>query len=581
MAITTRQSGGRDGRHNDNGSRSTAGNTRLLTSTLETYRRRIGRGRRAGVVGVAAIAVGITWVAAAFCLLFNVDASYVLAAALGLTVAIPIVALVLELGTRPSLAQTARILDARMDNQQRLVTALELGNSNDPGPLDVTQIETTTRYLATFDPRAICPVRTSRPMLAVAAGLFCFALAIMVLKDARSFVPFQAQTLPAITQELAALSTPTVATGLPGSDLTPSPTSEAQGAQPSLTSAPQGDQQSSNGQDGRGDAASRADSQSAQSGLDKLGESLDGQSAAQQAADNLRKGNYGQAAKDISDLGAQSDQLSSAAKKGLADALDKAADASATGDDLRSSEKAAADALRKGEYKDVAGSMDNLGKSVQDTAGKVMSQQEMAKAYPSPTAQQGAEPQNNAGQGSPNNPTVQSGQQSSAGNPGNQGNQGGQQGQQGQGQQNSQQGGGQQSGNQPNANNGQDQSGGGGQGQSGQQGKGQQGNGQGGGQDQGGEGQPGAPGNGHRESGPIGSGSVNGGAQNPFELQGTQPQQANRPGDGDHPALSLDGSGSAGGTSPVAPGGASNVPGENSQIPVERWDVIQRYFSGK
>lgn len=578
MAIKVQPGKSGDGAHRGRPSEhrgDVAGDASLLNSTIAAYRQRIGRDRRAGFVGVAAILVAVAWVLTAFCLLLNV-AAYMPAVAAALTIALPLLAVLLELAIRPSLAQTARILDARMDNQQRLVTALELGKRGDSGPLDSTQVRTSARYLAAFDPRALYPVRTARPMLTVAVGLLCFAIAIIVLKDAGSFVPFQVQALPATTQDVAAVPSATAAGGLPGSNLTPSPTIEVRAAgRPSPSASPQGDGQSGSGQNGQGDAASRAaDSKSAQSGLDKLGQALDGQSAAQQAADNLRKGNYGQAAKDISDLGTQSDQLSAAAKKDLAGALEQAANDPSTGSDLRSSEQAAADALRNGEYKKVASSLDGLGKSVQDTAGKVMSQQEMAKAYPSPAApspssQNGQQPQNGDG-----------GQQN---NSGKQGGQGSQPGQSQSGQQNGQQAGSQQndSGGQGQGQQG-SQSGGAGEGQqSGQQGQGQgqQGGGQqGGGQDQG---QTGSPGTGHRESGPTGPGGITGGGQNPFDLQGSQPQQANRPGTGDRPALSLDGSGSAGGTVPVAPGSASNVPGENSTVPVARWDVIQRYFNGK
>lgn len=597
MAITLTQDDGSEGKLPDHGTGHNAdlmGDTQRLTSLLKVYQRRIGRSRRGVFLGVAAILVGAAWIGAALSLLANLDERYVLGAALGATLVLPALALALENITRPSLAETARILDARMDNQQRLVTALELGKRSELGPLDVTQVGTTAHYLAAADPRLVYPVRLNKSLPSIVGGLLCFALAIIVLKDAGNFVPFQVQSLPETAQALASLPTPTLATGLPGSDITPSPTSQSQAAaKPSPTAAGQSDQQTSSSQNRQGDAQSQAaDSQSAQSSLDKLGQSLDGQGAAQQAADNLRKGNYAQAAKDIADLGTQSDQLSKAAKEDLADALDKAAADPTTDPSLGRDEKTAADALRKGDYKDVASSMEALGKSVQDTAGKVMSQQELAKAYPSPTVQPSG-PQDNAGQSSPSDPNVQppqggTGDKQSSGdqqsNSGNPSDQSGQEKQQGQGRQDGQQD--QQSGQQPDGNSqGQNkqegQGAGGGQGQPGRQGQGQPGQSQGGGEDQGGEGTPGSPGSGHRESGPTGPGSLQGGAQSPFELQGPQPDQANSPSTGDHPALSLDGSGSAGGTSPVASGSASNVPGESSNIPVERWDVIQRYFSGR
>jgi hypothetical protein len=421
-----------------------------------------------------------------------------------------------------------------------------------------------------------------RPSLALTAGLLCLSLALFVLKGTGGqYVPYQAGTLPQTPEELALLATPTAVTGLPGAEQ--QATQQAQSNSPNATPGADGQAGTTQAQQ---DAA---ESQDAKSSLDKLGQALDGQGATQGIADNLRNGNYDEAAKQLEELGQQNDQLSEQAKRDLAKALEDASNDPATGDDMRFRERQAANALRKGKYEDIEKALGNLGQSVQDTAGKVMTQEEMAKAFPSPTAA------TSGGQDVP--PAApsqgQAGQQNGEQAP-QEGQQGSQPGQQSQGQQSDQSGQGQQS----QGESGQQQAGdqqGGGQ-QSGQPGEGQTGQGQGnqsgtnpaagqqgGGQDQSdqGQGNPGA-GDGHKESGPTGPGGVQGGASNPFELEGNKDPKGGNPSDGSQPALSVEGDGQqANSAAPADQGTASNVPGENSRLPVERWDVVQRYFSGQ
>ncbi|HYP21294.1 MAG TPA: hypothetical protein VEY08_14580, partial [Chloroflexia bacterium] len=384
-------------------------------------------------------------------------------------------------------------------------------------------------------------------------------------------------------EELAQLATPTAVTGLPEAEQ--QATQVANSASASATAQ---------GQNGPTEAQlDAAESQEAKTSLDRLADALDGQGATQSIADNLRSGNYDEAAKQLEDLGRNSDQLSQEAKDDLADALDDASEDPQTSDDMRWQERVAAGALRKGKYKEVENALGDLGKSVQDTAGKVMTQQEMARAFPSPTAATSlqvppaAPSQNQSGEMS-GNPSAAEGQQGQGGQqsaqPGEQG-AGGQQaedlpgeGQEGEGQ--GQQGAGEQGGQQGEGQAGEGEG-------AGQQGQGQSpaGGAQGGGQDQNqqqGQGNPGA-GDGHRESGPTGPGGLEGGASNPFELEGNKDPQGGNPSDGSQPALSVEGDGTqqSNSAAPADEGSASNVPGENSRVPVERWDVVQRYFNGQ
>jgi hypothetical protein len=546
----------------------------LMASTLRAYRNRLGRDRRRAFVGVSGIGIGVMWIGMSLLYAVDMASPLILAVAASLTLTVPFLALLAEIITRPSLRTTARILDSRLDDRQRLVTALELGGKAELGPLDATQVATSARLLSRADPKVVSPIRSMRPSLALTAGLLCLSLAVFVLKGTGGqFVPYRTGTLPQTPEELAQLATPTAVTGLPDAEQqatqqagSPNATPGADG-QNSLTPAQQ----------------EAAESQDAKSSLDTLGKSLDGQGATQSIADNLRNGNYDEAAKQLGELGQQNDQLSEQAKKDLADALDAASDDPNTTDDMRFKERQAANALRKGKYKDIDEALGNLGKSVQDTAGKVMTQEEMAQAFPSPTAGTGG-----AGQVPPAAPS-QNGEQSAQ--DGQQGTQPGEQNQGGQSQQSgeNQQGGGQQQGQgeqsqQSGGQNGQGkQSGEQGQGEAGQ-GQGQQGQSQSGGQaqnEQPGQGNPGA-GDGHRETGPTGPGSVNGGASNPFELEGSKDPKGGNPSDGNQPALSVEGDRQQSSqAAPADQGTASNVPGENSRVPVERWDVVQRYFNGQ
>jgi hypothetical protein len=557
------------------------GEAPALVSSLRAYRNRLGRDRRRVFVGVAGIGIGVMWIGIS--LLYAVDMATppVFAVAFALTLTLPFLALLAEVLTRPSLRATARILDSRLDDRQRLVTALELGGKPELGLLDATQVATSARMLARVDPKVLAPIRSMRPSLALTAGLLCLSLAVFVLKGTGGqYVPYQAGVLPQSPEELAQLATPTAVTGLPDAAQQATQQATSPNATPGAAENSQAQQEAN-------------ESQEAQSSLETLGESLDGQGATQSIADNLRNGNYDEAAEQLSELGKQNDQLSEQAKKDLADALDAASDDPNTTDDMRWRERQAANALRRGKYQDIEKALDNLGRSVQDTAGKVMSQEEMAQAFPSPTAAAGGaqEQAGDPSQGENGQQTgdqagqqgEQSGQQGE-GQQGQQGEQGGQQGEQsGQGQQGEGQPG-EQAGGQQGEQSGQQGEGqaGEGEGQQGQQGDSQSGGQQAGGQnEQEGQGNPGA-GDGHRESGPTGPGGVNGGAANPFELEGNKDPQGGNPSDGNQPALSVEGDGQqSSATAPADQGSASNVPGESGRVPVERWDVVQRYFSGK
>ena len=529
-----------------------------IVSMLGGYRARVRGTRRRRYLAISALAVGAVWLLAGLIYYFDLAVPASIPFAIALTVLLPVAALVFEAARKPSLSDTATLIDRRLDDKQRLVTSVELMSKGDgaPSPLDEAQIRTSAEVLSHVSPKSVYPSRTPWSLPATGLALLLLALGLFTLKGG-GFTPFGVGTLPNDEPVQAFVVPLTPEPELPPSEMTPE-------AEPTPTSAPEEltlDQNTQDQQQQAGATASQtvspeeqaASSQQAQSDLSRLGRALDGQSVTQQAADALKQGNTDEAAQQLAELGKENDQVSQAAKEGLADALDQAAQDTSGNQQLRKAEQNAADALRNGDYKEIDAAMQGLADAMERTASNIVPQQELAENFPEqpPGNQQDSSQQTGNQQSQPAEPGA---------------------GQQDGGQQDGQQGGNPEGG-PP------------GSGQSGQQGEGEgEESGQGGGQEpQSGEGQgqSGAPGQGTRVNGPKDPTDLDV-AGNPFELE-AQPEpgntnpQPNPP--QDNPGLTLDGGSGGSGASPAAPGDAVNVPGETGNVPLDRWDIIRRFFT--
>ena len=244
----------------------------------------------------------------------------------------------------------------------------------------------------------------------------------------------------------------------------------------------------------------------------------------------------------------------------MTESLESAANDSANTPDLQDAERKAAEALRNGTYGEIKKALEDLGQAVKDTGDNVIPQQDLAKNFPTESATSAA--------GVPTPGTTQD--EGAEG----QDQQSGEQGQQGQ------QDSGGASQPDPNASGQQAQPGEGANGapstsQGGQPGAPS-------GQEQGsGAGDPGLPGEGSRVDGP-GSQDLNP-AGDPFALEGNEPPDPNnlRPGDGgEPPAMTLEGdTGNSGGATSPSKGGPIDATGETAAPPIDRWGILQRYFS--
>ncbi|MBF6612136.1 MAG: hypothetical protein IVW55_03320 [Chloroflexi bacterium] len=538
---------------------------RQMAAALWAYNARMRRSRLVRAASLAALAIGIIW--AVFATLFYLGAAPQATAGVGVVVTVILTtgALLAWLFYKPSMYETARMLDSRLDDRQRMLTAVELleqtcyDQAHRLAPLSEAQLASSTQMLAASDPKALYPVRTPWTVLGLSTGLLLLALSLFMLRGVQNgFTPLQAGDLPPVQNGASALLvSPTAQLSLPGA--------AQQTAQPGALSTPQsggdgGTSSAGETQPTPSDPAQQAAaSQQAQQDLNRLAQALNGQSASQQTSDSLRQGDYNKAASQLSQLGQQNDQLSDAAKQGLSDALNQAAQASSTTPDLQQSEQAAADALANGDYRSIAGAMKELGQAVQSAGRDVVPQQQLAKNYPLPT------PPPDQGQQQNGSSSSSSSQQNSQGQSGSQQGSGNQQGQQGQ---SGQQGGAGQQGQ------------GGQSGQSGQNGsQGQNGGQSSPSQDNEGQSKGGSAGDGTRVNGPKDDTALN--VQgNPFELEGKPDPNANKAGQkNDQPALSLGGSSAAGGATSAGQGSAVTAPGESNNPPVDRRPIVQRYFS--
>ncbi|HYP18529.1 MAG TPA: hypothetical protein VEY08_00535, partial [Chloroflexia bacterium] len=478
--------------------------------------------------------MGALWVVAALLSYLDLAPVALTSALLGISLLFPVAAFALEALRRPSLPQPAALLDSALDNKQRIVTSIELLSTQHSAlstqhSIVGAQLASTADILARNDPRSVYPARTPWAHFALGAGLLLLAVSLFVFKGIDdAFGAMQPGSTPGNEQSAAAISSPTAQSGLPESENTPQP-EEAPQLEPGSGGEEGSVAESDSGPLDPDEAARRVEnSHQIQEALGKLGEALNEQSVTQQAADSLKQGNYDDAAEQLEKLGQENDQLSEAAKEGLADSLEKAAQVSDAAPDLQRAERRAADALRAGEYGEVDAALRDLARKVRETGENVIPQSELAEGFPEP--EQGSSDSAAEDQG---------GDQSQGGEQDQAGDEQGQNGEQG-------------DSNQAGADNPNEHEGSGGSGD----------------------------GKGSRVSDPQANKPLNV-EGNPFELDVQPDPGQSRPGadNPDRPALTLEGSSGTSAAAPATQGGEVTTPGENNSLPVERWQIIQKYFS--
>ena len=297
-----------------------------ISPQLAAYRNQIRRQRRRRYLGIAAVAISAMWLAMALLTYFNLAPGGTIGVGLAVSALVIVAALLYEASRKPGMGETARTLDALLDDRQRMVTAVELiGAEAGASPVAQAQLETTAEMLRGADPRTMYPARVPWPQLAIAGGLLFLALGVFIMKGASDDYNLVTGGLPPSRDAAGVVATPTPESELPGSGQQAQP--EPEGESPSSNPQP------STGQEGTPDpnsltpmtpeeaARQAAQAREKQAALQRLAQALDEQSSTQGAADSIRRGEYGGASEQLTELGEQNDQLSDTAKHGLAESI--------------------------------------------------------------------------------------------------------------------------------------------------------------------------------------------------------------------------------------------------------------------
>src|SRR5262249_17757708 len=119
--------------------------------------------------------------------------------------------------------------------------------------------------------------------------------------------------------------------------------------------------------------------QAEQEALDRLAQALGQVSPGKAAAEAIQRGDFSTARSQLASLGEEADQLSDAAKKQLAQALQSAASASAGDRQLADRERQAAVALGRNSYPDQRSTLRQLGDQVERSGARSMPPAQLAR----------------------------------------------------------------------------------------------------------------------------------------------------------------------------------------------------------
>jgi hypothetical protein len=326
----------------------------------------------------------------------------------------------------PSLLRTARTADARFNMEDRLGTAVELLRRPRRGPLEALQVADAAAALQSARGRWPLPLATAWREGLLAAVMAASLLVALQLEGhgANLFerLPFQPNNwLDFGERQTLATAAPAPASRL---ERAASPTG------PVLRTLDELRRAREMGSIGPGQAEAvleqveaelnqlSASAQQQREIMERLARAMSQISASEAVADAIRRGDYAGAAEQLAQLGQESDQLSSDARRQLSQALRRAAAESTAITRLGDRERRAAEALGGRDYEATRSAMNALGEEVARTGGVVANQSELAEAMQRLLEERGvanAGPRSGSSNGGSQNSSAQGGGGSRAG----------------------------------------------------------------------------------------------------------------------------------------------------------------------
>ncbi|MFN8633560.1 MAG: hypothetical protein U0893_06860 [Chloroflexota bacterium] len=349
-----------------------------------------------------------------------------------------LVTVLISLFLFPSAMTAARILDRRLDLAEQLATAVEIVEDDPEDMVPWAQVATASDVAGWAQENWRGGPRLGRDLALTAALGFLAAGALLLTgPEGRSLIP--RPPAPVSQDDARPSASPAAAAPKPEQKPQTPPQPQQQNGKTAGVQRAIADIKRSreNGSLDAGEASRRLgqaegelsrqtqQSRTDQQALDRLGQALDQIAAGHQAAEALRRGDYEQAAREIAQLGTESDQLSQEAKTQLAQALRAAANDSPNSPELGQSERRAADALTGRDYDAARQAMSDLADQVNTRSRNVIPQSELNRAWDALNQERRAEGQPESNGSARNNQDQQRQQQGRGQQPG----QGPQQGQ--------------------------------------------------------------------------------------------------------------------------------------------------------
>ena len=301
----------------------------------------------------------------------------------------PLAGLLAALILHPSVPQSIRVLDHRLGLRQQLGTAEELISRSNTGPLAAAQIaraETVARGVRMGSAFRLFPGREAATTLSLA--LVVGLVHLLSLLGITIPNPLSIGHLAGLGPQPAAAAQPlgqwrqtdaarprTAAMEPVRGMLDRLKRDAQQGSLSSGTAA--GSLARANAELNKVAAASRAQ----QEALEGLANELRGTAAAREVAESMRQGDFAKAAERIRDVGRDSDQLSAAAKQELSQALSRASSQAQSSPNLAQAAAQASQTLQQRDYQAKVKSMEGLARSVEEAAGRMVPQSELAESW--------------------------------------------------------------------------------------------------------------------------------------------------------------------------------------------------------
>jgi hypothetical protein len=300
-------------------------------------------------------------------------------------------ALLLILRQRVTYADSARVLDRRLDLEQTIGTAVELIHSGADGRLARLQLRRATDSVRRVESGRVVPLRLPLRDVRTLGGLVVLTLLFTYLATLNLSWPGQTPPIEEMTIDPGLEMTeevpyaPSVFEGDTGGFLDPSlfdssldtylSDLEGQNLSPEELAARVAEIQQQLAQ--RAEAASRQ-----REALGELADALADSSSTSDASENIRRGEYAKASSQLSELGKQSAQLSPRARQDLARRLNDAAQRVAPNNpDLANRMRRAAQALSQNDAAQTEQAMNELAEGINQAGEQLQSLNDTSASY--------------------------------------------------------------------------------------------------------------------------------------------------------------------------------------------------------